>query len=230
MKRVLMSGLAVAVLAGAASAGEISQAIDINITPENGQQAFSMQGFDTMGGQRVLNAVRFHINAELSVDFAALNYSDFAIPAGDWQVIPGFTMFFYAEPEGSGGEGDSIFAGIGGIGWDGVTGDLPAGSGNPLFGEPGRFEFSRSGSLDSTMLDEGAVARNFFTSNAQIDASLAPFSFPEVFGPPGSNISLESLVTQTGTLTITYEYSTIPAPGGVAMLGLAGFAGLRRRR
>ncbi len=213
-------------------AGEITQSIDINLTPDNpdGQQQFSLAGFDTMGGTRVLNAVRLRIVTEMSVDFAALNYGDFDIPAGDWEVLPGFNMFFFAEPEGAGGEGDATFNGIGSLGWDGVTGFLPAGSGDPIFGEPGRYEFSRSGSLDSTFIEDTPSQLEFYSTYANLDASFAPFAAPEIFAPPGSFLGLEAAITQTGTLTVTYEYSTIPAPGAAAVLGLAGLAGLRRRR
>ncbi len=215
--------------AGAAAAGEISQTVDINITPGTFLQEFTLDGFDTQGGNRVLTGVRYQLQTELSANFTVLNYSDFAIPSGEWSVLPGFTMFFTADVPGGDGEG-SIFGGIGGIGFDPLTGDLPAGTGDPIFGEPGRLEFSDSGILNSDFLDDGDVARNFFSQHPTIVSTLAPFSFPEVFGPPGSNITLESEVTQTGTLTVIYEYSVVPAPGAAAVLGLAGIAGLRRRR
>lgn len=229
MTRLLTTSAAIAILAGAAAASEISQTIEINITPDNFNQEFTLSGFDTQGGTRILTGVRYQIQSEISADFTVLNYSNFAIPSGDWQVLPGFTMFFTADVPGGDGE-DSIFGGIGGIGFDPLTGDLPAGTGNPIFGEPGRLEFSDSGTLNSNFLDDGEVARTFFTQHPTIVSTLAPFSFPEVFGPPGSNISLESLVTQTGSFTVIYEYSVVPAPGAAAVLGLAGFAGLRRRR
>lgn len=161
----------------------------------------------------------------------ALNYSDFPIDAGDWEVLPSFTMFFTAEPSGRGddGGGPSIFAGIGAIGFDGFTGDLPAGSGTP-FGEPGRLDFERSGQLTSDLLDDGPTAIGFFSQYSEITSTLAPFSFPELFGPPGANLGLSAEITQTGTLTVIYEFTEIPAPGGAALLGLAGLGATRRRR
>ncbi|XHC25015.1 MAG: hypothetical protein ACFHWZ_07585 [Phycisphaerales bacterium] len=229
MKRTLTTLGALAILAGAAHAGEISQSVDVNITPDAPIQEFVLNGFDTMGGNRVLTGVRYQLQTSMSAEFTVLNYSDFPIPAGEWQALPGFSMFFTADEPGGDGE-DSIFGGIGGIGFDPLTGDLPAGSGDPIFGEPGRLEFSDTGTLESDFLDDGEVARNFFSTHETIASTLAPFSFPEIFGPPGANIALESQVTQTGTLTVIYEFTEIPAPGAAALFGLAGLGATRRRR
>ena len=231
MKRTLTTLGALAALAGAAHAGEVSQTVDVNITPGNFIQTFSLDGFDSQEGNRTLTGVRFQLDTEFHADLTAQNFSDFPIASGDWEVLPGFTMFFTAEPTGRGddGGGPSIFAGIGGIGFDSFTGDLPAGSGGP-FGAPGTLDFERSGQLTSDFLDDGESALSFFSQFSEITSSLSPFSFPELFGPPGANLGLAADITQTGTLTVVYEFTEIPAPGAAALIGLAGLGATRRRR
>jgi hypothetical protein len=232
MKRTLTTLGALATIAGAAHAGEISQTVDINITPGEPMQAFSLDGFDTRGGDRTLTGVRFQLDTDFQADITVYNYSDFAIPAGEWSALPVFSMFFTAEAGrgGDGGGGDSVFAGIGGIDFGSITGDLPAGSGSPFGGDPGTLEFNESGVLISNFLDDGEAITSLFSSHETISSTLAPFSFPELFGPPGSDISLGAEVTQTGTLTVIYEFTEIPAPGAAALLGIAGLGATRRRR
>ena len=48
MKRTLTTLGTLAILAGAAHAGEISQSVDVNITPDAPIQEFVLNGFDTM--------------------------------------------------------------------------------------------------------------------------------------------------------------------------------------
>jgi hypothetical protein len=61
--------------------------------------------------------------------------------------------------------------------------------------------------------------------NADIDAS-AGFSF---VGTTDATLGINNLGT-FGEVFVVYTYDPIPAPGAVALLGLAGVAGLRRRR
>jgi hypothetical protein len=54
-----------------------------------------------------------------------------------------------------------------------------------------------------------------------------------VVTPPDNGQPVEVFVSflgQEGTVTLTYEYVTVPGPGVLAGLGVCGIVGARRRR
>ena len=108
---------------------------------------------------------------------------------------------------------------IEGYGLFAVTSDTAVWVGNTF----GRSGFGIRNSSDILSLGDSA----FDTWNMQ--SSLGPITRTGVFA--GGNLGTTfGAVRLTGTTAMTFSATVVPAPGAVALVGLAGLAGSRRRR
>ena len=250
MKLTAAACIAIAGLSAPALAGTLSEVETINfdIQPGEFESVFSVQGFNTMGGTRQLDRILVGLGATLTTEIIIDNESDFEVPSGTWQYLPGHVNFFQIddgslgggdeELGGDGGGGNSIFFGLGGPAFDGITATL--GADDDV--EPGPFPEAQpdgpdafvrtyTGSFNSLVADDAASTLSFLSDAPPLTGRISPFTFPEIFHPSnGANLSIAENVAESGPLTITYEYSIIPAPGaGVLMLGGLGLIARRRR-
>jgi MYXO-CTERM domain-containing protein len=108
---------------------------------------------------------------------------------------------------------------IEGYGLFGVTSDTAVWVGNTF----GRSGFGIRNSSDILSLGNSA----FDTWNIQ--SSLGPITSPGVFAE-GNLGTVGGFVKLTGSTAMTFTATVVPAPGAVALVGLAGLAGSRRRR
>lgn len=226
----VLTGLNVAALALAASlaqADTFTQDLNFAWSGDGPLEVGNFAGFDNAGGTRTLTGVNIAIDAEAAWNLTFQNYSAEAFAADEWWG-EGFANFnIHLGEFGSGAERIAGF-----IDFTHVTGDLGAGSGD-IFGEPGDPSVSVSlsnsivGAFDLDASEFGVV------TSGDVLARILGFTDVVVDGPngaPGIIFGETDLLTATGVLTLTYQYTTVPAPAGAALLGGFGLVGLRRRR
>ena len=228
---LVAASILTALAAAPALAGDntVTQNLSIDWSFDTGLEVGMFDAFDTAGGTRELIGVSASIDANAAWGVTALNYAPTGFEAGEW-FADGFANFnmFFGEFDGP-----NVERIAGGVGFTGLTGNLGAGSGDPIFGQPG----------DPVVSDtfDGFIG-NFFDLDAAefavfeggpVQARLLAFTDATVDGPngpPGNiNIQTDSL-TAVGTMTLTYQYRVVPAPAGLALLGALAPIGLRRRR
>lgn len=210
--------------ASAANADVITQSFDYDWDSTQLQHAFSFDPFDDLGGDRQLTGVRLGFDGTISMEITAQTYDPTPIPEGDWSMEVSHTVVAYFNDKGV-----ELLQGIGGQWAADVSGDLGGGSdGNP--GTP--FIFTQSIDFANTVDIDSAYWADF--SAGQPLGGFMDGFFDGFVIPPESGQWIEifpSLFTQAGTVTLTYEYSTVPEPAGLAALGsLASALLLRRRR
>ena len=108
---------------------------------------------------------------------------------------------------------------------------MPGGTGGFPFGQPGVYTETITGSLNVDIVDTSQLLFDVVATEGVValDASLSPFWSPQFFG--NGNFDLQAFLgdtAQEGTLTVEYQF--IPAPSAAALAGIAGLAGIRRRR
>ena len=210
--------------AGVARADVINQSFDYDWTSNDIQHAFSFDPFDDLGGTRQLTAVRLGFDGAISMEITAQTYDPTPIAEGEWSMEVSHTVVAYFRDEGV-----ELLQGIGGQWAADVSGDLGGGSdGNP--GTP--YIFTQS--IDfANVVDIDSAHWPDFSAGQPLGGFMDGF-FDGFVIPPESGQWIEifpSLFTQSGTVTLTYEYSTVPEPAGLAALGaIGGLALVRRRR
>ncbi|NNM26247.1 MAG: choice-of-anchor E domain-containing protein [Phycisphaerales bacterium] len=216
--------VAIALLAAPASVqadGDMfteEQTQDFGFPLSPGVATLPFDQFDDEGGLRILSKVTLLVDGMIGADITAEN--DSTLPAPDFGVaIAGFMSVAFADL-GTVIGFDEVFSSGGVAPSDGVTG-----SGPDFFDFGSVFD---SGS-DMDMLmgtpDELAAFIGVGTINASVFAS-GGFT---VVGSTDSTLTIDNF-EGSGTVQIIYEYKLIPAPGALALLGLGGFVGVRRRR
>ncbi len=218
---------ALALAAPLALADSITQDLNFNWSGDGPLEVGNFAGFDNAGGTRILTGVNIAIDAEAQWDLTFHNYSAEAFAADEWWG-EGFANFnIHLGEFGSGAERIAGF-----IDFTHVTGELGAGSGD-IFGEPGEPSVSVSlfndivGAFDLDASEFGVV------TSGDVLARILGFTDVVVDGPngaPGIIFGETDLLTVTGGLTLTYEYTIVPAPGAGALLGGLGMLATRRRR
>lgn len=230
MQRTALSLLVVAGWAGLASADVIEQRFDYTWTSNDSVfPEFSFEAFDDMGGTRELTAVKLGFSGSLTMEVTAQTYDPFPLEAGEWFAEASHTVVPYFN---GGDDGVELLQGLGGQWVSEITGDLGAGNGGFPFGEPGTpyvysetVDFANEVAVDSSLFAD-------FSSGGPHGGFMNGF-FDAVVTPPANGQYVEvfaSYLEQSGTFTLTYEYSVVPAPAGLALLGAGGIAALRRRR
>ncbi len=225
MKTSTLSVLAIALSAGLAAADVETQSFSYAwSTDDPVQHHFSFNPFDDMDGSRVLTNVYLSFDGELSMTVGAQTYEG-AVGAGEWEMEASHSIIAYFN---GGDDGLELLQGLGGNWRDGITGDMGAGAG----GQPGTpYLFTFSDAFSNTVTIDPAVLPDFHGTQPLM--GFMDGWFDAFVIPPASGQFIEAVIgrmAQTGTVTLTYEYEMVPAPAGVALLGVAGLVSVRRRR
>lgn len=228
MKTMTVAALMLACATAGATAGNtVTQTINYNWNADTGLEIGVFDAFDTMGGTRQLTGVSIGIDATANWDVTVLNYSDSAYEPDDWYA-DGFANFNVLLGEFGPNSVERI---AGGVSFSGLTGTLGAGSGDPIFGEPGDPAVSAQFfAFISNYFELDASEFGVF-QGGPVEARLLGFTDAYIDGPNGG---VNGLVVSTdalysgGVVTLTYTYT--PTPGAAGVLGLAGIGAARRRR
>lgn len=241
--RTLVSAAAAAfVLAGVGTAsGEtISQTIPFDWGFMNDDPiTLSMQGFDNQGGTRQLTEIRFAWEGTYSIDYRLENTGPTAVTVDDyWLVLEHNALHAY------GPEGNEPFYTPSSL-W------LPLAQTLDVNG--GIFETTHIEPYTNTVVSnpiDNPITFGIFDTPGQIDSVFGGFGFlqffwinePQGWDPPSGEFGDPVYPTDDaiwffyenarhfGTLTIEYDYTTIPTPGAAALLGIGGLGLIGRRR
>jgi len=191
-----------------------------DVQKANAPAPLSFQAFDTMGGTRELTGVSVSLESFYSLEMIAENGENYAITANDWFVEAAvFNNLSF--------NGQSVF-GLGSAGYGPMSVDLAAADGVEQFGDDSvfwSFKDSMSAQRDLQGFQMGA-----FIGSGEMEADIYPFLSLLIPPPaPFFDLWIHNHYHQ-GTIGLTYQYTTVPAPAGTALLFGAGFIGLRRRR
>ena len=206
MKNLIVSALAVASIAGAASAAVESFSFNFGPTavPFSGNGNLSL--FDTMGGTRVLIGVNVSYMVTLGANVVATSN------AGPQIITVGVS--------GSAAASDGIFNRAGPINGNAVS---------PILNNGDVFNF---GSVSGSDTFAAALPAFFFPAYTGVGTFVVNYSGSGLFGIVGQgNAQLDvSAFEGFGKVQIDYTWREVPAPGAAALLGLSGLVALRRRR
>jgi hypothetical protein len=193
-----------------------------------------LPGFDDLNGQRVLTRVDVRVQADVGANIAIENETSAPLTGwtleGQHLVLAGFER---ENPQTFG-----PFAFLGGLFIEPITGTLQPSDGTPDSG-PDYLATPSSTTIDST-LEMDPSYLDFFNGGGEVVAVVGPFT---EFFLDGATLYDPKLMTgdatvkfadltQTGTLSVVYEYTTVPEPGSAcAILGAATlFVRFRRPR
>jgi hypothetical protein len=216
IKTTLFAGLATLALSGVAmatpSTGSESQNQNFQFSLSPGNQTLQFDLFDDMGGTRELQMVEVFLNATIGANVLATNTSD--IPAELFAV-------------NLSGQVVVNFGGVNAIGLINQTESVPDDDLPIMPGETWDFGFvSGSDSASSSTMSNLENFVGVGTINAAVNGS-GGFS---ISGAADSQLNVNDFGAN-GDVTIVYHYKmVVPAPGALALLGLAGLVGTRRRR
>ena len=193
-----------------------------------------LPGFDAMNGQRVLTRVDVRVQSALSATIAIENMT--AAPLSGWTIEAEHLVLAGFERENPQVFGP--FAILGGLSMAPITGTLQPNNGTPGSG-PDYLATTESTTINS-VLDMDPSYLDFFNGGGEVVAVVGPFTEffldgATLYDPKNhvgdATVEFTSL-TQSGTLSVTYEYTTVPEPASA--LALAGaavlFVRFRHRR
>jgi hypothetical protein len=230
----------------------VSQDISYSIGHEASELQIEM--FDTQGGTRQLTGLTLSYDQTVSYDFTVESNGYTAVEAGDWEI---WSSTYSIHQFGSDPEVNNPFLTTGGAGAFQVTADLGASDGfngtgaDTYTGHVSEqrvqaFEYDRSTTSGQWFLDaftgEGSLTSLFggiieAGGGWNVDPGwvVDPDNPPEgPFGPfedPYYGFFLGfSNFNHSGILTVNYEYATVPAPSGMALVAGIGLLASRRRR
>lgn len=221
MRATALSLLALTAAAGVAHAEVIQQSFSYQWSSHDPQQhQFSLNPFDSMGGTRELTAVTLGFDGQVSMRVGGQTYEG-PLAAGEWEMEASHTVVAYFV-------GIDVLEGIGGQWRGGITGPLGGGSN----GQPGTpyLETFMDTFANTVEINPALISR--FYGTEPLTGFMDGF-FDAFVIPPANGQFVEALIdelTQSGTVTLTYHYTVIPAPGVLALLGVGGLIATRRRR
>lgn len=218
--------LAIATAPSLAAAQTITQNQDYLFNPNTANEPvpLTFDAFDTMGGTRQLTRVGLEVQSNFSLNILAENREDYAITADEWWFdveLSNNIVFRPDEPN------QASFFGMGGVGYGPLSADLEASDGVEQEGfdtELFAFKGDYAGFRDAFPFQMSA-----FEGQGELAAQIYPYlgiSLP----PPPPFFDLWISHQNFGTVTLTYEYTTVPAPASLGVLAAAGLGAARRRR
>ncbi len=244
---------------GSAVADTISTQAEYHIDGFTGG-TITFDRFDDMNGSRQLTGVSFSYDQTIEFDLTIESNGYTPLSAGDWTMEAGVYSIHQLgviEQEGDGGPNYPLFGAGGVYAPPGFSVDLGASDGynqsgpdthQQTFGE--HFTFSQSFNTGS---DFGQRVLEAVTGEGELDTFMGQISdlyFEWVNDPnwivdpknppdgpffPGQDpyygifVSFDRIV-QSGTLTVTYEYTSVPAPSALLSLSGMGLIAMRRKR
>ena len=205
----------VAAVAGAAHAGIETQTLPYGFPLSPGNQVLPFNQFDTLGGTRTLTKVELMFTGDVGGQVTAENNSTLDAP-GFGVELTGFVTVAFSSLSGAGFLNQIDSQGV--LATD--NGGVPNGSG-PDFHDFGSLSQNYN---DMDMTTTGLAAYvGAGTINATVNGSAA-------FGATGTTDATVNVIGLGASGEVTIKYHWVPGPGAAAMLGVAGLAGLRRRR
>lgn len=222
MSRALLSAVAIAASTTLAHAEVITQSFNYNWNSNQTQHPFTFNAFDSQGGTRELTAVQLTFDGTISMEITATNTDPRTVLPGEWSVEASHTVVAFFNEGGL-----NLLQGIGGQSND-FTGELPGGIGG-LPGTP--VVFTDTIAFANTVTIDPSELPNFY-GTGQFSGFMDAF-FDAAVTPPinGQWIDvLPTLFTQSGAVTLSYEYTIVPAPASATALGLALLMPRRSRR
>lgn len=221
-------GLLVAISTASAHAQQtITQSRDyvFNVQVANTPVAFSFDAFDTMGGTRQLTGVSISASSDFSLEMIAENAEDYAITSDDWFFEAAIFNNVVFNPEQS--DEVAIF-GLGGVGYGPLSADLDASDGVDQKGLDAIF-YSYKDSY-AGFRDALPFQISNFEGSGQIDAEIYPFLSLAISAPaPFIDLWITNHLN-SGSVELTYTYTTVPAPTSACVIGGAALLATRRRR
>ncbi|GJM24856.1 MAG: hypothetical protein DHS20C16_12710 [Phycisphaerae bacterium] len=211
-----LAGLAAILTASSVNADIQTQVIPLSHVEGDGFPTFSFDLFDTMGGTRTLTGVNLTLDATSTLEVFTENLG--SQPINNWDfdfaVLPLFEIL---------GVKKASFP-FEGAPYPTVTLNLDAADGVQGSGPDYAHIPERSISLDDSV-DVNTFEIFNFEGVGTVDAFVGlPFLIPFPPGPTDTSW----IRSETGTLTITYDY--VPEPSAIALLGGGAALALRRRR
>lgn len=223
--KTFLATLAVVACAGAAAAATESWQNQVSFTSDAQPASnLSIPQFDTLGGTRSLNSITISYYFKGSADIAADNDDPFKSGAANGRIIRTFTA---SGPGGAFGFGtNTVTSAV-------VNLDPDNGDGAGSFDSTGpdgvifptlAFGFDLAG--------VGAAALGPYIGAGSVNFSVTPvvmvndlqFSATDQYQTQVSNPDL------TVQIKVDYDYTLVPAPGSLALIGLGGLVAGRRRR
>lgn len=222
MKTTIPTLVAIAALASIAHAETITQTSDYiwDLNQANAPVRLDFNEFDTMGGTRLLTNVNVHVESFFSFEMITENGEDYAIGADEWYVEA--AIFNNLTFNGL------FIGGVGGTGFGPLSANLEASDGVEQSGADSAFWSFK----DSLIGDYDALFFQLqsFEGTGTLEADIYPYLSLLLPPPPPYFDIWVSNHTHSGSVTLTYEYSTVPAPSVLAICALTGLTSARRRR
>ncbi len=215
--------LAAALLAcQAAFADTETHSINYTYNNEPEYPRLRLPGFDDMDGQRVLTRVDVRVQSQVSATIAIENMTP--APLSGWTLDAQHLVLAGFERENPKVFGP--FAFLGGLFIEPITGTLQPNDGTAGSG-PDYLATPATTTIDST-LDMDPSYLDFFGDGGEVIAVVGPFTeffldgatlFDPKLGTGDATVEWASL-TQAGTLSVIYTYTSVPEPA--AGLSIAG--------
>lgn len=203
--------------ATSAQAGIQTQVIPFNHTEGQGFPTFSIDYFDTMGGARTLTGVTIDLDATSTLEVFTENIGN--QPINNWNfdfaVLPTLEILDFKKLAFSFAQADYPTVVLNLDPSDGVPGSGPD------------FAHIPERTIDLTdTINVGLGETAAFNGVGSVDAFLGlPFLIPFPPGPTDTSW----IRSETGTLTVTYEY--VPEPSSLTLMTICGaIICIRRRR
>jgi hypothetical protein len=220
-KTFALCGGAVLACAGAASANTF---VEVQELPFSGTPDFvETLNFQKAGELRSEALKSVTIEFELSISGGSFSVDNDGDEAGGVTVTYGANGFLSSDlliP--------ALAVNPANVGMFNLAADDEHPGGEPVFtGDGGPDEASLPGAMETQSNSTSTLLLSEFAGLGDFDIDVNANQSTNITGLGGIAFS-GSLLAADGFVRITYEY--VPTPGAAALLGLAGFAGLRRRR
>ena len=244
-RHIVALALALGISAGLAHAGTITQTIPYDFQITN-NQTLSFAGFDDLGGTLRLDKLTFDWDMNFDLDYTIENTGPTAVNAGDFSLI----LDNYTIHQLGFGNGHAAY-GPGGMYETIEQVALPAYDNEPGGAGvyTGTYQYGYQRTLEFTLADDPSFIADMDQAGT-VDTLYGVFGGigfvwinepvgwdppSGMFGDPIYPIDDAIWFTYTdarhhGTVTLTYEYSAVPEPGMLMLLGIGGLAILKRRR